>query len=57
MHECRIAVYKAMYCFGGFMPDVMAAIDQLFFSFFLRLLMGKFETDSKNMGELCCVGR
>lgn len=25
----RIAVYKAMYSFGGFMSDVVAAVDQV----------------------------
>ncbi|XP_026390217.1 uncharacterized protein LOC113285608 isoform X4 [Papaver somniferum] len=29
---CRIAVYKTLYTFGSYMPDVMAAVDQLIWS-------------------------
>lgn len=38
MRECRIAVYKAMYCFGGFMSDVMAAIDQVCYAINIQYL-------------------
>ena len=29
----RIAVYKALYAFGGYMSDVVAAVDKVCFNF------------------------